>query len=255
MQSTTTDPILVTGANSYLGSFIIKLLLEKDFKVRGTVRSLANKSSYQFLYDMVPEKSNNLELIEAELANKEAWVSATKGIHYVFHVASPTPAEKVPQEDEYFTKPAVSGTLNVLEAALANGVKKVVITSSSATTAPSGKDKIYTEEGWADEEGQAPYPKSKIRAEKAAWEFYEKNKGKIEVAAVNPGFVFGPILNTKDSSTTLLAMIMNGMLPGVFETIIPIVDVRDVAETHYQAMFNSCRSKKPIREKENFEKF
>jgi len=156
----------------------------------------------------------------------------------VFHVASPTPVEKAPQDDEYFTKPAVAGVLNVLEASLANGVKKVVVTSSGATMASSEKDKVFSEEDWADEEGLAPYPKSKVRAERAAWEFYEKNKGNIEVAVVNPGFVFGPILNTKDGSPTLLAMIMNEILPGVFDTLIPIVDVRDVAEVHYRAMFN-----------------
>jgi len=238
MQNHPNNPVLVTGADGYLASFLIKLLLEKDLRVRGTVLSLADKSSYQFLYDLVPEKNNNLELIEANLTEKDVWATATKGVQYVFHVASPTPTESAPKDEEYFMKPAVEGTLNVLEAALANGVKKVVVTSSGAAVGFTKKSKVLTEDDWESEEGlKSAYPKSKVRAERAVWEFYENNKDKIEVSVVNPGFVFGPMLSKKENTTTFLGLIMNGVLPGVFETAIPTVDVRDVAEVHYRAMF------------------
>ncbi len=238
-------PVLVTGANGYLGSFITKLLLEKGLKVRGSVYSLSNKDSYQFLYDQFPESKDNLELVEADLTSKDCWTSVTKGVDSIFHVASPTPGS-APAEDEYFTKPAVAGVLNVLEAALKNDVKKVVVTSSVAAVAFRPKDKIFTEDDWEPEEGLVPYPKSKVRAEKAAWEFYEKNKGKMEITVVNPSFVFGPVLTAKGNTSSFVGTVMRGVLPGVFDTAMPIVDVRDVAEVHYRAMFNLFSTDCPI---------
>jgi len=52
----TNKPILVTGATGFVASNCIKLLLQRGYMVRGTVRSLANKEKYQFLYDILPEK-------------------------------------------------------------------------------------------------------------------------------------------------------------------------------------------------------
>jgi len=238
LSGATKNPILVTGADGYLASFLINLLLRKDFQVRGTVLSLADTSSYNFLYDMVPEKKDNLELIEANLSEQDIWKTATQGVQSIFHIASPTPSATAPRTDEHFVKPAVSGVLSILEAAVANGVKKVVYTSSSSAIAFEKNPKLLTEEDWQAEEGLTSiYAKSKIRAEKAVWDFYEKNKGKIEIAVVNPSFVFGPLLSTRASTSGFVGNIMQGALPGIFDATIPVVDVRDVAEVHYRAMF------------------
>jgi len=238
MQAHTDAPVLVTGASGYIASHLIKLLLENGFKVRGSVRSVSNKAKYQFLYDLVPEKKDNLTLVEAELTNKESWLKAVEGCQYVFHVASPIPPS-VPKDENDLIIPAVEGTLNVLEAAVQKGVKKVVVTSSCLTVViglPPGK--VGTEEDWSKEEYCAAYPKSKVRAEKAAWDFYEKNKDKIEVATVLPSLVFGPIFTKHgNSSETMIAEIMKGTYPGVMDVGFAVVDVRDVAVAHFNAMF------------------
>jgi len=238
MEPIPSEPFLVTGATGYIASFLIKLLLEKGYKVIGTIRSLSNKSSYEFLYDMVPEKKDNLEFIEADLTDKASWEKATKGVQYVFHVASPVTAADAPKTEEFYIKPAIEGTLNVLEASLANGVKKVVVTSTGATVSLEKGTRPFTEEDWqAENDSMSFYGKSKIRAEKAAWDFYEKNKGKIEMTVVNPCLTFGPILTIRGNTSSFIGHIMNGIWPGVFDTLLPVVDVRDVAEVHVQAMF------------------
>lgn len=123
------SPILVTGASGYIASYCIKYLLERNLKVRGTVRSLNNKQKYEFLYKLCPEKNANLELFEADLTSREKWLEATKGCEYVLHIASPIPPG-IPKHEDEIIIPAVEGTKNVLEASLANKVKKVVVTSS-----------------------------------------------------------------------------------------------------------------------------
>ena len=237
MQPNTDSPVLVTGASGYIASHLIKILLERGFKVRGSVRSVSNQAKYQFLYDLVPEKKDNLTLVEAELTDKESWLKAVEGCQYIFHVASPIPPS-VPKDETELIIPAVEGTLNVLEAAVQKGVKKVVVTSSCLTVMIGQPDgKLNNEEDWSSEECPA-YPKSKIKAEKAAWKFYEENKGRIEVTTVLPSLVFGPIYTKHgNSSETLIAEIIRGNYPGVLDISFAIVDVRDVAEAHFNAMF------------------
>jgi len=236
MQNQSAKPILVTGATGYIASGIIKLLLEKDFKVRGTVRSLANKDKNAFLYNLVPEKSHNLELVEADLGNRASWETAIDGCEYVYHVASPVMAAGVTDENEIIG-PAVAGTENVLEIALEKGVKKVVITSSCSAVWDKTKEHEATEEDWADETQIAVYAKSKVRSERRAWEIYEKCKDRMQISVILPSFVLGPVYSSSlSSSDRVVADMMKGLFPGVVEMKVGVTDIRDVAEAHYKAM-------------------
>lgn len=232
------SPILVTGATGYLASHLIKLLLQKDYKVRGTIRSLANKDKYQFLYDLVPSKKDNLTLVEADLTTKSSWSAAIEGCQFIFHMASPLPSTAPKDENEVIV-PAVEGTVNVLEAALAKGAKKVVVTSSCLSILVGNAQKVCTEEDWANEAYCSPYAKSKVKAEKAAWQFYEEHKGRIQMTVVNPILVLGPVLTKHGgASEAFIRDVLNGDFPGAMDIGLGIVDVRDVAECHYRVMFS-----------------
>ena len=127
MESNKNIPVLVTGASGYIASHLIKILLERGHKVRGTVRSLSNRSKYEFLYRLAPEKNDNLTLVEADLTDRASWPAAVEGCEYIFHIASPIPPY-VPKDENELIGPAVAGTVNVLEAAAEKGAKKVVVT-------------------------------------------------------------------------------------------------------------------------------
>lgn len=241
MELQISTPILVTGATGYCSSHIIKLLLEQGYKVRGTVRSLKNKEKYEFLLNLVPEKNENLSFVEAELQNANSWSVAVEGCDYIIHVASPIPSLDLKTEDE-FVKPAVEGTLNVLNAALEKKCKKVVITSSVTTLVAGNEHKLITEEDWSIMTGISSYTKSKILAEKAVWEFYEKNKDSIDVTVVNPSIVLGPMFALHGSiGEGLLTSILSGELPGIPDPDCnyAIIDVRDVAIGHLNALLSS----------------
>jgi len=234
MQISTSTPILLTGANSFLGSHILKSLLSQNLKVRATIISLSDKSSYEFLYTLCPEKNSNLEIIEADLLSPDAWKTALKGIEYVIHTAAII-AER-DQEDAY--KPVVKGTLNVLNAAVENGVKRIVMTSSAMVTYYGNEGKVAGPEDWAVEEECNTFVKSKLRAEKAAWQFYKENEGKIELVTVLPGFILGPVHGPcpTETSEKLIADMLSNKLAGISKVSWPIVDVRDVAECHIRAL-------------------
>lgn len=65
--------VLVTGASGYIASYIVKLLQEQGWKVRGTVRNLENEEVVNFLKGLVPEAKHPLELVQADLLQEESW--------------------------------------------------------------------------------------------------------------------------------------------------------------------------------------
>lgn len=137
----------------------------------------------------------------------------------------------------------MEGTLAVLRAALKHKVKRVVITSSGLTITvrkPESQKEIYTEEDWSDAEVLAPYEKSKLLAEKAAWAFMSelpKDDTSFELVYVVPGLVQGPsIIQGEFSSANYLKMMLMGVMPALPKVKFPIVDVRNVAEAHLQGV-------------------
>ena len=190
------DLILVTGASGYIASHIVKKLLEKSFRVRGTVRSLKDEKKVAPLRKLVPNPKHELELVEADLLKEETWINAVKGCTYVLHTASPFPNSS-PKDENELINPAVNGTLYVLRACVQDGVKikRVVLTSSIAAIAGANfeQNRTYTEKDWPKVEALDPYSKSKTMAEKSAWDFLEQRKKNnlpcFELAVINPGYV------------------------------------------------------------------
>ena len=148
-----------------------------------------------------------------------------------------------PKDPQTVIKPAVDGTLAVLEAAKKHKVKRVVITSTLGTIAhklPQNKKEVYNEEDYSDFESGNAYIKSKILAEKAAWDFIEKlpEDEKFEIVTLHPAFISGPHLGSSDfTSAKGIRMMMTGKMPGVPKIQMGISDVRDLAQAHINAVF------------------
>jgi nucleoside-diphosphate-sugar epimerase len=182
-----------------------------------------------------------LELVEADLARDEGWGDAVAGCTYVHHVASPFP-NKVPEHEDELIKPAVDGTLRVLQAASDAGVKRVILTSSLAAVSgghPPDDSRVFTEDDWSIVDRCPPYPKSKTLAERAAWDFIDGLEGDapMELAVINPGAVLGPVLNRHYSTSgEIVRKLLARELPGTAQIGFPCVDVRDVASAHLAAM-------------------
>jgi dihydroflavonol-4-reductase len=124
----TESPVLVTGASGFIASHLVSQLLERGYRVRGSVRSLAKQKDIAHLRAL--PGAERLELFEADLLKDAAFDEAARGCSYVMHTASPYALEaKDPQKD--LVEPAVKGTRNVLASCKKAGtVKRVVLTSS-----------------------------------------------------------------------------------------------------------------------------
>ncbi|MEU2289201.1 aldehyde reductase [Streptomyces sp. NPDC013178] len=238
---TSQQPVLVTGATGYLGGHTVSRLLDEGVTTRVTIRHEGQRENVlAALRQAGTDPAGKLEFAVASLDDDRGWSDAMQGAAKVLHLASPFPFTPPETEDELI-RPARDGALRVLAAARAAGVPRVVMTSSFAAVGYTVKeDNHYSEADWTDPqtEGLPAYHKSKILAERAAWDFV-REEGGIELAVINPTGIFGPVLGNRPSASAgLVKAMLTGQMPVVPVMWFGVVDVRDVADLHLRAMLH-----------------
>jgi len=235
--------VLVTGGTGFVGIHAIFQLLQKGYQVKTTLRSLKRKDDIiAMLLAGGISSFEHLVFIEADLTKDDNWDEAVKDCTYVLHIASPIFLAR-PKGANEMIRPAVDGTLRVLKAARDAGVKRVVMTSNFGAVGYSHKEpKIpITEAEWTDpnEKGLSSYNKSKVMAERAAWDFMQREGGNLELSVINPVGIFGPALGPDLSSGfELVKNLIDGTMKAIPNLTLNAIDVRDVADLHIRAMTN-----------------
>jgi len=233
--------ILITGGAGFVGSHLVRLLLERGYFVRASVRDPSDPKKCNHLTSL-PGASDRLELVKAELLEEGSFDQAMKGCVGVFHTASPFFNSGVTDPQAQFIQPALQGTENVLRsAAKTPTVRRVVLTSSMASVAFSGgalpDTHAYTEADWSNDtylqEKGIWYPLSKTLAEKRAWKFMEDIKPGFDLVVINPTLIIGPLLQPSiNASTEYILDYLTGKKLQIPNTSMSFVDVRDVAMAH-----------------------
>lgn len=235
--------VLLTGVTGFLGSHTTIQLLNKGYEVVGTLR---NKERINFIREVIGKQTrniNNLTFVEADLKDSDIWLELTKDIDYIQHIASPFP-RTMPKSENELIIPAKKGTLNILQAAKTNNVKRIVIVSSLGAIA-YGKtkrefDTIFNENDWTDVSNYkdtTPYYRSKTIAEKAAWDFIKNERSGLELTTICPGAILGPVIdNDFGTSANIIISLLNGSIPALPKIEFDIVDVRSVANLLIKAM-------------------
>lgn len=234
--------VTVTGASGFIAQHCVQRLLEEGYRVRGTLRRLDRQDDVRKALARVSGVDTRLEFCEADLTGDAGWAEAIAGSTFVLHTASPVPARRPAHEDDVIV-PARDGTLRVLRAAAAAGVTRVVVTSSVAAVLSGverGRARLFTEADWSDLQSPMPaYSRSKTLAERAAWAFIDALPAgqRMELATVNPSFVLGPsVSGGGNASNEIVRKVLHREVPGLPRLMLPVVDVRDVAQLHLLAM-------------------
>ncbi|KAF5525808.1 Ketoreductase azaE [Colletotrichum aenigma] len=250
--------ILLTGGSGFIAAHILEQLLERGHDVVTTVRS---EDKAQKIRDAHPElDAKRLTIaIVPDIAQPDAFdeVVKTPGLEAVLHTASPFHFKWTDAKKELID-PALVGTTAILKALKrdAPGVKRVVVTSSFASIIDEAKladpGTVFSEKYWnpvtVDDIGRSPataYRASKKLAEKAAWEFVEKEKPGFDLVTVCPPLVLGPVvhhfadLSSINTSNERVVDLVKGKWK---EEVAPTgaaylwIDVRDLALAHIMAL-------------------
>ncbi|WOR14865.1 NAD-dependent epimerase/dehydratase family protein [Hyphomonas sp. FCG-A18] len=234
--------VLVTGATGFIASHTILALIEKGYEVRGTARSANKAARLNAILSDYAGKAIEIELVSADLTSDDGWSEAMEGVTYLQHLASPIP-NNLPKDANELIIPARDGALRALKAAKAAGVKRAVMTSSMAAIAYGWGDKrpdILDETHWSNPDNikdNTAYTRSKAIAEKAAWDYVNGEGAGLELATINPVAVLGPAMSGDVSaSLELVTQAMQNKVPAYPKLTFGIVDVRDVAKAHVEAM-------------------
>ena len=232
------EKVLVTGATGYIGLHCIHQLLNQGYAVNGSVRSPDRKDEIINALKGHNTSIEHLNVYTMNLTEDAGWDEGMAGCDYLLHVASPISLERT--DEDYFVKPAIDGVNRALSFAKKHGVKKVVLTSSVAAIFDTMEKKdIYDESDWSDPDNPhiSAYSKSKTLAEKAAWDFLEKENHPFELAVINPALVVGASISGDiGESNKAVAMVAGGKMPVAVPLMFGYVDVRDVAAAHILAM-------------------
>lgn len=230
----------MTGASGFIASWLVKLLLERGYTVRASVRDPGNSLKIAHLISL-PGANERLELVKADLLDDGSFDSAVDGCAGVFHTASPFFFNTTNPQNELID-PALQGTINIVNACVkAKSVKRLVLTSSTAAVLYSAARKpedVVDEQFWSDPEyccrENLWYQLSKTLAEKEAWKL-SKEHG-LNLITVNPAMVVGPLLqSTMNTSSEIILRCLNGSSSTYPNAVLGWVHVKDVAEAHILA--------------------
>ncbi|KAJ5149377.1 NAD dependent epimerase/dehydratase [Penicillium atrosanguineum] len=266
--------VLLTGANGFVASHILAILINRGYTVTATVRSQGKAKDVMKTH---PSWKNKVKfVIVADFTSAKPFdhlfESPKTPYSYVIHTASPLKFQ-VSDIRKEMIEPAEKGTTEILKTAHQHGgtaLKRFVLLGSAVSMLNSFEDmskegKPYTEKDWNPVTAEQAvdrndpvlgYNVSKTRAEAAAWKFMKQNTTSFDLAVINPDIIIGPMIHPisgpqsiNETNHFAIASFIDGThkeIDGVTFPFYHFVDVRDVARSHVDALENSSAANQRI---------
>jgi nucleoside-diphosphate-sugar epimerase len=214
---------LVTGATGLLGSHIVEQLRRRDLPVRALVRPDSDRSWLA---------TQNVEFADGDITVPASLARACAGVEVVYHSAAKV-GDWGPWEE--FQRITIDGTRNILEAAIAAGVRRFVHISSISAYGYHTRD-VTVDETFAlgyKLYRWAYYSKSKVAAEQFVWDAHRA--GRIEVTVIRPAWIYGP--RDRTSIARLYRMVSSGQakILGRGDNRLNVVYAGNIAEAAIEA--------------------
>jgi len=211
--------VLVTGAGGFIGSHLVEELVTMGAHVRAFVH-YNSRNDWGNLELLPSDVLQRLEVVAGDVQDAGSVRKAVAGCDVVFHLAALISIPYSYIAPESFVNTNVRGTLNVMQACLDEGVRKVVHTSTSEAYGTA----IYTP---IDEQhalqGQSPYSASKIGADKIAESYYRSFD--VPVSIIRPFNTYGPRQSARAIIPTVLAQLLSGARQIKLGSLTPVRDL------------------------------
>jgi dihydroflavonol-4-reductase len=216
--------VLVTGASGFVGSSVARIAIERGFDVRVLMRPTSSRKNIESL---------DAEVALGDMRDEASMRAALKGVRFLFHVAAdyriwaPDPAE--------IERANLEGTGATMRAALAEGVERVVYTSSVATLKVTSAGDIVDETRPADPaQTIGAYKRSKVLAERLVERMVAQER--LPAVIVNPSTPIGPRDVKPTPTGRIIVEAAMGKIPAFVDTGLNLVHVDDVAAGHFLAL-------------------
>jgi dihydroflavonol-4-reductase len=216
--------VLVTGASGFVGSAVARIARERGFDVRVVVRKTSSRQNIEAL---------DAEVVIGDMRDQASMRAALKGVRYLFHVAADYRIwARDPGEIE---RANLEGTEATMRAALAEGVERIVYTSSVATLKVNASGAIVDETRPAQpEQTIGAYKRSKVLAERAVERMVALDG--LPAVIVNPSTPIGPRDVKPTPTGRIIVEAATGKIPAFVDTGLNLVHVDDVALGHFLAL-------------------
>ncbi len=214
--------VLVTGADGFIGSHLTEALLAEGFRVK----ALSYYNSFNDWGWLNGLKHPNLEVVTGDVRDPHFCKMITQGVDTIYHLAALIAIPYSYVAPDCYVDTNVKGTLNICQAAKENGVKRVLVTSTSEVY---GTAKYVPIDEKHPKQPQSPYSASKIGADAIAMSFY--NAFELPVTIVRPFNTYGPRQSARAIIPTIITQIANGKREIKLGDLTPTRDFNFVKDT------------------------
>lgn len=215
--------VLVTGADGFIGSHLVESLLKKGARVKAL--SYYNSFNYWgWLEDI--EGLDQIEVLNGDVRDPHYCKTITKGVDVIFHLAALIAIPYSYVAPDSYVDTNIKGTLNICQAALENGVKKIVHTSTSEVY---GTAQYVPIDEKHPIQPQSPYSASKIGADAMAMSFF--NAFDLPLVTARPFNTYGPRQSARAVIPTIISQIAKGAKEIKVGDLSPTRDFNYVLDT------------------------
>jgi NAD dependent epimerase/dehydratase len=217
--------ILITGADGFIGSHLTEKLINEGCIVKAFVY-YNSFNSYGWLDTISSEVKSKIEFFPGDIRDPYGVREAMKGIDIVFHLAALIAIPFSYHSPDSYIDTNVKGTLNIIQAARDNKVKRVLVTSTSEVYGTAQFVPITEQH---PKQPQSPYSASKIGADAIADSFFRSFE--LPITIVRPFNTFGPRQSARAVIPTIISQLLNGAEEIKLGDITPTRDLLYVKDT------------------------
>lgn len=216
--------VLVTGADGFIGSHLTRMLLAEGY----AVRALCQYNSFNSWGWLDNFSHPCLEIVTGDVRDAAFCRLITRDVDTIFHLAALIAIPYSYVAPQSYVDTNVSGTLNICQGALDNGVRKVIVTSTSEVY---GTAQYVPIDEHHPRQPQSPYSATKISADAIALSYH--NAFALPVTIARPFNTYGPCQSARAIIPTIISQIANG------EKIIKVGDLRPTRDFNF--VEDTCR--------------
>ena len=217
--------VLVTGADGFIGSHLVEMLLQRGCKVRAFVFYNAF-NSWGWLDTLPKDVLAQIDIFSGDIRDPNGVLQAMKGCDAVFHLAALIAIPFSYHSPDSYVDTNIKGTLNVLQAARQLGTERILVTSTSEVYGTAQYVPIDEKHPF---QGQSPYSATKIGADRLAESFYRSFD--TPVVIVRPFNTYGPRQSARAVIPTIITQLLAGQTELRLGDLTPTRDFNYVTDT------------------------